>query len=326
MSPSDSVEPQSPPAPFVSVIVPVLNGEATIERCLASLSSGSYPGERREIVVVDNGSTDRTVELVRGYPVRLLVEPRRGLSRARNRGIEESRGEILAFTDSDCYVSTRWLAELTAGFDEDEVAAVTGEVVPYPPTTSTEHYSARRKPSVAGWQQSVPEPWFCFMNTAVRRQAFDRVGLFDPCFAGIGCEDIDFAWRYFDAGLRLRRRRQPVVFHQQRITALGLFRQNLRNGRGWALLHRRYPDRAGWGWPEEVAAWADIGRTAFHAGLTSVRAPARSGPGSEPEYRYLDLLLKLGQRLGFVHGRLRGGIGPLGNGDTFEPTQAGRRR
>jgi glycosyltransferase involved in cell wall biosynthesis len=314
----NGTEPWDAPPPSVSVIVPVLNGEATIERCLDSLSSGSYPEDRLEIVVVDNGSTDRTPELVGAYPVRLVAEPRRGLSRARNRGIEESRGEILAFTDSDCYVSTGWLGALTAGFDGDEVAAVTSEVVPYPPTTPAERYSARRKPSVASWQRSMPAPWFCFMNTAVRREAFERVGLFDPSFAGIGCEDIDFAWRFFDAGLRLHRLRQPVVFHQQRITGLGLFRQNLRNGRGWALLRKQHPDRAGWGWREELAAWVDLGRTAFPAGLSYVLASARPARAAEPDYRYFDLLLKLGQRLGFVDGRLRDWIGPLMGGETPE--------
>jgi GT2 family glycosyltransferase len=293
-------------APMVSVIVPVLNGEETIGRCLESLLNDSYPAERREIVVVDNGSTDRTAELVRDHPVRLLAEPEPGLSRARNRGIAESRGEIVAFTDADCCVTTRWLGELAAGFDDDEVAAVTGEVVPYPPTTAAERYSARRKPSTASWQRDLPEPWFCFGNTAVRREVFDRVGPFDPGFAGIGCEDIDFAWRFDDAGLRVRRQRRPVVFHRQRMTSLGLFRQNLRNGRGWALLHRRHPHRAAWSARAELAAWADIGRTAFDAALAPLRARRGHEAGTEPAYRHLDLVLKLGQRLGFVEGRLRG--------------------
>jgi GT2 family glycosyltransferase len=311
--------------PFVSVIVPVLNGEATVGRCLESLCSGSYPEDQHEIVVVDNGSTDRTAELVRDYPVRLVIEPGRGLSRARNRGIEESQGEILAFTDADCYVSTRWLGELTAGFEQDDAAAVTGDVVPYPSTTPTEHYSARRKPSVSSWQRDLEAPWFCFMNAAVRRDAFDRVGLFDVSFAGIGCEDIDFAWRFADAGLRVRRQPRPVVFHQQRMTPMGLFRQNHRNGRGWALLHQRYPERAAWGPREELAAWADLGRTALDAALSPVRTRGAPRPAKERDYRQLDLLLKLGQRLGFVHGRLRAWINRGARGDRGEPTQATMR-
>lgn len=290
--------------PFVSVVVPVLNREAVIGRCLASILNGSYPEARREIVVVDNGSTDRTRELVRGYPVRLVVEPGPGPSPARNRGIEESRGEVVAFTDSDCYVSTGWLEGLIGGL-QDGASAVTAEVVPYPPSTPAEHYTARRKPSVVGWQQSMPAPWFCFLNTAVRREVFDEVGLFDPGFEGAGCEDIDFAWRFFDAGLRLQRLHEPLVFHHQRATAGGLFRQQMRNGRGWVLLARRYPDRAPWGWRRELAAWADLGRSALRAVGTEASARGRRGAERDREYARLDLLLKLGQRIGFLHWQLR---------------------
>jgi GT2 family glycosyltransferase len=293
--------------PLVSVVIPVRNGGATIGDCLESLLNDPYPDDRREIVVVDNGSTDDTAEVARRYPVRLVAEPGPSLSRARNRGIEESRGEIVAFTDADCCVSTGWLGELVAGFEGDGVAAVTGEVVPYPPTTAAERYSARRKPSVAGWQDGQTEPWFCFMNTAVRREAFDRVGSFDPGFAEVGaCEDIDFSWRFADAGLRVRRQTRPVVFHRQRMTSLDLFRQNLRNGRGWAILHRRHPHRAAWSARRELGAWGDIGSTALDAARARLSA---KGSEPEPDDRHLDLVLKLGQRLGFVEGRLRGLIG-----------------
>ena len=305
--PDNAPPPESQPQ--VSVVVAVRNGAATIGQCIESLLNDQYPDDRREILVVDNGSTDDTAGIAERYPIRLIAEPEPGLSRARNRGIEESRGEIVAFTDADCCVSTRWLGELITGFEADDVAAVTGEVVPYPPTTAVERYSARRKPSTASWQRDLPEPWFCFGNTAVRRDVFDRVGPFDPDFAGIGCEDIDFAWRFADAGLRVRRQPRPVVFHRQRMTSGDLFRQNVRNGRGWALLHRRHPHRAAWGARDELAAWADIGRTAFDAALAPVRSRrARESP-REPDYRHLDLVLKLGQRLGFVEGRLRGLMG-----------------
>lgn len=299
-----STRPSEAAAPFVSVIVPVLNREETIGRCVTSLLRASYPHDRREIVVVDNGSTDGTAEVVRGYPVRLVSETRRGLSQARNRGIEEGQGTILAFTDSDCYVSTRWLAELTEGLREDGVAAVTGDVVPYPPRTPVERYSARRKPSTSGWQHSLSAPWFNFMNTALRREVFERVGLFDPRFPGAG-EDIDFAWRFFAAGLRLSRRPQPVVFHSQRATVEGLFRQQLRNGRAWALLMRKHPDLARWGWRDELTAWADLAGSTWAAARAHVHAPVRSRGAVPPQYLHLDLVSKVGQRLGFLHARLR---------------------
>ena len=161
--------------PFVSVIIPVLNGERTIRECLASLIKMDYPVERREILVVDNGSTDSTAEIVKSFPVRYLREERPGPSAARNKGIEAGKGEILAFTDADCVVTAGWLQELVRGFDSEKTGVVVGEVVAYPPQTPAERYMAMRKPL---WQQraiSYPlSPWVGASNVAFRRKVFDQ--------------------------------------------------------------------------------------------------------------------------------------------------------
>ena len=113
--------------PFVSVIIPVLNGERTIRDCLVSLLRMDYPAGRRVILIVDNGSTDRTAEIIKGYPVHYLCEERRGAAAARNTGIQASSGAILAFTDADCVVSTGWASELVRGFEDEGVGGVEGE-------------------------------------------------------------------------------------------------------------------------------------------------------------------------------------------------------
>ena len=79
--------------PFVSVIVPVRDGESTIAACLDSILATDYPAERREIFVIDNASSDGTADEIRSRPVTYLREERRGVSNARNRGIAESDGE-----------------------------------------------------------------------------------------------------------------------------------------------------------------------------------------------------------------------------------------
>src|ERR1700746_2164882 len=86
----------SPPStqPLVSVVVPVRNGERTIEACVTSILGNDYAEGLREIVVVDNASTDRTADIVRRYPVKYVHAPTRGRSHARNRGIQSSEGRI----------------------------------------------------------------------------------------------------------------------------------------------------------------------------------------------------------------------------------------
>ena len=89
---------------IVSVVVPMLNVEAYLERCLVSLANQANPGAGVEVLVVDNGSTDGSPEIARRFEgkVRLLREPVRGAYRARNHGVAAARGDIVAFTDADC--------------------------------------------------------------------------------------------------------------------------------------------------------------------------------------------------------------------------------
>src|SRR5689334_14241359 len=99
-----------------------------IDRCLTAVLNVDYPAEQREIVVVDNGSRDRTAEIVERYPVTLLHEARRGSAAARNRGIEAARGDVVACTDADCLPTTVWLRELVKPFARAEVGGVAGEI------------------------------------------------------------------------------------------------------------------------------------------------------------------------------------------------------
>ena len=292
---------------FVSVIIPVLNGELTIRECLVSLLRMDFPPERREILVVDNGSRDRTAEIVNSFPVRYVREERRGRSHARNKGIETSRGDILAFTDADCVVSTGWLRELVRGFESRDVGASVGEIIAYPPHTPAERYIAMRKPL---WQQrtlAYPDsPWFLTGCAAVRREVFDQLGGFDPRFARVGCEDIDFSWRFFrDKDFKLSFHPKAVVFHHHRVTTSGLFRQYMSYGHGQAILCRKYPDELHWTWQKELGAYKDLFRTGLSLGRAAIRARMDIKKEKEVSYLYLELVRKLGGRLGFTRGFLR---------------------
>jgi cellulose synthase/poly-beta-1,6-N-acetylglucosamine synthase-like glycosyltransferase len=99
--------------PFISVVIPVWNSPGLLAKCLTALSAQSYPRDRYEVVVVDNGSTDTTADIARNYPcIAVLSEPIAGSYRARNLGLKSARGEYVAFTDADCIPDSEWL---TAG-------------------------------------------------------------------------------------------------------------------------------------------------------------------------------------------------------------------
>lgn len=290
--------------PFVSVVVPVRNGQRTISDCVMSLLRMDYPPERREILVVDNSSSDGTARTVRSHPVTLLQEHQRGAAAARNAGILASRGQILAFTDADCIVTVQWARELVRAFADERVGGVEGETVDYLPTTRVERYIARRRPFSYEARRFNPlAPFVITANVAFRRDVFDRIGLFDTRFAGAGGEDIDFTWRFVgETELALRHSPRAIVFHRNRATAWPYFQQQARNARALATLRAKYPERLPWSWRQEMRAWGVLVSLVTPA-VREAAGGVRSTGGPHDDVQ-LALLRRLAVRLGFLQGTL----------------------
>lgn len=117
-------------APGVSVIVPVRNDARRLRRCLDALAAQSLARNAFEVIVVDNGSTDDSARIARSCSgVRLLFEPAPGSYAARNAGLEAAKGELVAFTDSDCIPEPDWLANLLAAAERHPgFGAIAGHV------------------------------------------------------------------------------------------------------------------------------------------------------------------------------------------------------
>ncbi len=111
----------------VSVVVPVYNTARFLAACIEGLLDQDLDPADYEILMVDNNSTDESVSIIERYPrVRLLHEPKQGSYAARNRGLREATGEVIAFTDSDCVPERSWLRECLAGLGRPEVEIVVG--------------------------------------------------------------------------------------------------------------------------------------------------------------------------------------------------------
>ena len=174
--------------PTVSVIIPTWNRASLLARALDSVDRQTRPPE--EIIVVDDGSTDDTVALVRSRvtPPKLISQPNRGVSAARNAGIRAAAGEWVAFLDSD----DEWLPEKL----ERQLAALGPETV----LCHTDEIWIRRGRRVNPMQKhrksggriferSLPLCAISPSAALVRRDLFDVVGLFDECLPA--CEDYD---------------------------------------------------------------------------------------------------------------------------------------
>ena len=144
--------------------------------------------------MIDNGSSDGTAALIQARPVTYLREAKRGVSNARNRGIAESRGEILSFVDADCLVEPQWLTELVRPFEDPAVGSVGGDLQHAPPTTAAERQAARM---LGNWQRFAftSNPAYPITaNAAYRRDVLDRIGPFNPHMTR--AQDVELGLRF----------------------------------------------------------------------------------------------------------------------------------
>lgn len=164
-----------------SVIVPFLNEEQFIERCIQALLSQSFDRQQYELIFIDNGSTDRSADIVKQHPITLLHESRQDPYLARNRGIQAAKGTFLAFTDADCIADPHWLTRLSQTIKTRNADIVIGSLHhPAPASTLVKDYAHfyHTKLKYIYDQQLTP----CYFghggNMAVRATVFQTVGLF----------------------------------------------------------------------------------------------------------------------------------------------------
>lgn len=211
----------------VSVVIPVYNGEVTIEKCIESILAQDYPKDKLEVIVVNNNSTDRTAEIVRQYPVTLLNESQQGVGAARNRGLAHARGELIASTDADCYVNPRWLSELVKPFEEKSVGGVGGTINGASLETAVERYAHSRPLLNHSFNPEQSLPYLITGNAAFRRELLNSVGGFDNNFSGV--EDSEISWRiYQKGGCQFVFAPEAVVFHAHPRKLKDLFNQSFK--------------------------------------------------------------------------------------------------
>jgi glycosyltransferase involved in cell wall biosynthesis len=221
----------------VSAVIATYNRARLLQGTLGALASQQVPRSLSwEIVVVDNNSSDSTEQAVAAFskttsvPVRYVFEPEQGLSHARNRGVREARGSILAFSDDDVLPAPDWIARVAAAIDRWDAHGVGGRILPRwetpPPRWLTENWRLLRRLSIMDFEGSrllalplerQPQVWGA--NMAFRRELFDRVGGFDPrrgmagprLFRG---EESDLIDRALELGLKIAYDSALTVYHR----------------------------------------------------------------------------------------------------------------
>lgn len=223
----------------VSVVVCSYNGGRTLEQCLRSLLALDYPDY--EIIVVDDGSTDDTPAILERFPqARAIRQPNRGLSAARNVGLQAARGAIVAYTDSDCYADPDWLTHLVYQLQHSGAAAVGGpNLTPDDGWLSACVAAAPGQPThVLESDQEAEHIPGC--NMAFRREVLESINGFDPHYRKAG-DDVDICWRLQQAGHWISFAPGAFVWHHRRQNVRAYLRQQAGYGEAEALLQFKHP-------------------------------------------------------------------------------------
>lgn len=192
---------------YISIIIPSFNEERYIGRCIQSITNCNYQEDRCEIILVDNASTDNTVEIAKNFGIKIFIDAKKNIGGLRNIGYHAAKGDILGFLDADCTVDPEWLNKANATMRNMKIG-VTG--------------SRLKAPSDGGWIESA---WATHLlsksgqdgeiryinsgNCFVRRKAFDSVGGFSESLETN--EDEDLCERIRKEGYS--------VFHNGKISA-----------------------------------------------------------------------------------------------------------
>jgi glycosyltransferase involved in cell wall biosynthesis len=236
--------------PPISVVVCTRDRPLSLERCLENLARLDYP--TYEVVIVDNCSRDHAVSRVAtNSGFRCAREDTPGLDWARNRGIRESKHDIIAFIDDDALATRGWLRGIASGFEDPKVMAVTGMVLPAevetPAQADFERYGGMnkgfvgqtiRREELSDEELFWASAWGVGTNMAFRRALFDDIGDFNVALdvgtPTSGAGDLEFFYRTVAAGHVLRYEPAAMIGHVHRRDTGSFKRQIYNNGRSFA--------------------------------------------------------------------------------------------
>jgi cellulose synthase/poly-beta-1,6-N-acetylglucosamine synthase-like glycosyltransferase len=232
------------PSPLVSIIIPAYNEEKVIANCVKSILNSNY--KNFEIILVDDGSTDRTLQVMRRYKnpprVQVMTQPNSGKAAALNTGFQRAKGEILFFVDADGIFTHSTIREMLNAFNSEKVGAVCGNDAP----TNLNHLQTKlmalQTHVGTGFVRRALAEINCLPIVSGNCGAFRRSALKwpfvqlgkegEPYKKGFIGEDLELTWRLHRAGYRVNFAPRAIVLAEVPSTLKALWKQRVRWARG----------------------------------------------------------------------------------------------
>ncbi|MEM5832296.1 MAG: glycosyltransferase [Candidatus Aenigmatarchaeota archaeon] len=232
--------------PKVSILVPAYNEEKTIASTLKSLLNLDYPKDKLEIIAINDGSTDKTLEIMkkfRKYGIKIIDKPNGGKASALNAGLKKAKGEIIVCMDADSIVKRDALKKTIGYFNDPKVGAVASSLKVYKPKTFWQRMQAveyfyniflRKVLALMDSVFVVPGPFGLY-----RKEALERVGGWDEKNI---TEDMELTFRLQKAGYKIETCLNSIVYTKTPETFKRLIRQRVRWYRGFIITSREYKE------------------------------------------------------------------------------------
>jgi glycosyltransferase involved in cell wall biosynthesis len=202
--------------PLIAIVIPTLNEERFLPRCLTALNGLDYPVDRRFVLVVDNHSTDRTPDIARSHGASLIEAEKRTIGYSRNTGAFARRADLIAFLDADCLADRAWLRRAAQNFEVPGVVAAGS----YPSVLAGESNALQRAWAALCRRENSGVhrvDWLPTANLVVRADRFEAIGGFNETLTT--CEDVDLGYRLsargavvYDDGMIVYHLREPASF------------------------------------------------------------------------------------------------------------------
>jgi len=225
-----------------SVVIPALDAESVLPGCLEALAAQTVVQDQYEVIVVDDGSGDRTFEVAEAHGARAFRQEHKGPAAARNLGASKARGKVLLFTDADCRPEPNFIEALARAL-EDGADGAQGV------------YRTRQRGLVARFAQAEFEERYALMRShetidlaatyaaAFRRPVFEAAGGFDESYSTASNEDTDLSYRLAADGKRLVLAEDAVVYHAHPATLWRYMRVKFGRAMWRMKVYRKFPDK-----------------------------------------------------------------------------------
>jgi len=226
---------------MISVIIPTYNSEKTIESCLKSLLKQSFPRKNYEIIIVDDGSNDRTLRIVSKYKVRIFRQKHSGPAVARNMGVKHSKGNIILFTDADCVPDKNWIKRVTEPFKNEQIVGVAGAYKTLNKNKLMARFAGYEiEERHEGMKKLDSIDFVGTYNCAYRKSIFSKFGGFDKSFSEASGEDTELSFRISKAGYKIVFQSKAIVYHLHPDNLVSYLKQKIKRAYWKVLLHMKH--------------------------------------------------------------------------------------